>query len=60
MKKSATNFSAMNPVTKENATEKHDKARGELYCASYITLKLTHCVVSKKNWNTKEDKGKSI
>ena len=47
----------MNPVAMENAGEKHDTARGKLYRAY---RKLKPCIVSEKNWNTKEDKGKSM
>ena len=51
-------FSAMNPVATENAGEKHDTARGKLYHA--ITNRHLAYIVSEKNWNTKEDKGRSM
>ena len=58
MKISARNFSAMNSVTMENAGEKHDTAMEREAISLY--RKSTPCVVSEKNWNTKEDKGRSM
>ena len=56
-KNSTRNFSAMNPVTTENASKKPDTARGKPYLAianQHLTLS-----VKRNAWNTKEDKGKS-
>ena len=40
-------------MTLENVGEKHDKASGKPY-------KLTPCIASENNWNTKEDKGSTM
>ena len=61
MKNNTRNFSAMNPVTMENAGEKHDTARGKpCHAITNQHLALSAKRTGKKNWNTKEDKGKSM
>ena len=46
-------ISGINPVAMENMGNSHREATSS-YC------KLTPCIVSEKNWNTKEDKGKPM
>jgi len=40
------NFSAMNPIVTENASKKHDKARGKPY---HTITKFWHFVLSMKS-----------
>ena len=54
MNNSVRNLSAMNPIASKNTGENYDKEVTLCYC------KFTPCVVSKKNWNSKKDKGSTM
>ena len=55
-KNSVTIISAINPVTMENM----DDSRLQMYCMHRGTANRHLGLVSKKKWDTKEDKGKSM
>ena len=59
MKNSTRSISAINPVDTENTGDKHNSQHNRREAISQYH-ELTLCVVSEKNWDTKEDKGKSM